>query len=264
MDPAATGEAACDAPLVLVSSAEGGRHALPARSVADGLARAGWAVHYAGDDPEPGDLLHQVLALEPHAVCLSASLHSTLAHVRPLFASLAAIGVPVVVGGRAFGDDPQRALRLGATAYAADASAAVEIIRALPRRLVRPERAGGSVRAADDEAAWIVAHLPALAAASLGGLGATPAAVGVGRAELTGHARHLLGSLAAALVAGEAAIVEETHDWLAETLRSLGADDGLLTALRTGVLRVLRGRDLARGLLEAAAPGAGEEDGVSA
>ena len=107
-----------EAPLILVSCLERERHAFPALVVAEALMLAGYRVNYVGSDPEPGDLLRQILVLKPRAVLFSASLTSSLGGQKSLLGSIRAIGIPVVVGGRAFGGDERRALALGATAYA--------------------------------------------------------------------------------------------------------------------------------------------------
>ena len=147
---------ASDAPLVVVSCLERERHALPALVVAETLMIAGYRVNYVGSDPEPGDLLRRILTLKPRAVLFSASLTSSLAGQKSLLGSIRAIGIPVVVGGRAFGGDDRRALALGATAYARGIDDVLRLMADLP-----PGREPGqsmSLGPADEEAAWVLEY----------------------------------------------------------------------------------------------------------
>ncbi|WP_170219271.1 cobalamin B12-binding domain-containing protein [Nocardioides litoris] len=111
-------------PLVVVACVETERHSLPALVIAEGLAGEGYRVDYLGGDPDPTHLVRAVVTTRPRAVLFSASLTSSLAGQKRVFAELRAFGIPVVVGGSAFGGDPDRALALGATAYAADLASA--------------------------------------------------------------------------------------------------------------------------------------------
>lgn len=251
-----------DAPLVVVSCVPGERHALPALVVAEGMTLAGLRVHYAGADPEPTDLLRQVAALGPLAVLLSASLNPTLARAKALVGGIRALGVPVVLGGRALAGHPQRAVTLGATAHAGDVPAALRVLAGLPARSAAP--APGPVRPAEDEGWWIVDHarevvpmvLRAVSARRVRSWsGSVAPAPEVGLEGLAGHVGHLLGSLAAALVTDDETILVETRDWLTRLLRARGADDELVAELWSAVARPLRSRPLARVMLERTAPG---------
>ena len=98
----------------MVSCLEGERHALPALVVAEGLTAAGYRVTYIGGDPEPGDLLRQVLLLKPRAVLFSASLTSSLGSQKPLLRSIGAIGM--VSCGQCTSRRAQSRLRASSTA----------------------------------------------------------------------------------------------------------------------------------------------------
>ena len=248
------------APLVLVACIEGERHALPALVVAESLQVAGYRVNYVGCDPEPHDLLREVLVLKPRAVLFSASLTSSLARQKGLFGSIRAIGIPVIVGGQAFGGDERRARALGATAYAPGVGDVLRLLEALPPRLrpvPRPEEGP-----ADAEAAWILGYrgriTPLVVRAverRLGGEGERPQ----WWPELGGHVDHLLGCLAAALVTGDETIMIEVRDWLGLVLTRRGADAGLVTEIWDLLAEPLRGHPLARVYLAgSAAPSEGD------
>lgn len=249
-------------PLVVVTCIGSERHALPALVIAEALGFAGFRVHYVGGDPEPADLLRQVLVLKPRAVLLSASLTSSLATQKPLLAEIRAIGIPTIVGGQAFGGDERRACALGATAFASSLEEAVDLLRCLPERLTpvpRPEETP-----ADIEAAWIneFRHeitpyvVRALARPSSD---AEPAWWG----ELAEHVDHLLGCLAASLVTGDETIMVEVRDWLERLLARRGAGPDLVREIWDLVAEPLRGHPLARVHLAGAAPPVGPPAGQS-
>jgi methanogenic corrinoid protein MtbC1 len=251
-----------DAPLVLVSCLERERHALPALVVAEALGLAGYRVNYVGGDPEPGDLLRQILVLKPRAVLFSASLTSSLGTQKPLLGNIRAIGIPVIVGGQAFGGDERRARALGATAYARSVEEVLALLEELPDRLepVTPRPAGP----AEVEAAWITQFrgeitpyvVRTLARRHLGD-GERPAWF----VELEGQMEHLLGCLTAALVTGDETIMVEVRDWLTRVLVRRGGEAGVVDEVWALVAEPLRGHPLARlHLAGSAAPPAGPGD----
>lgn len=243
-----------EAPLVVVACVAGERHAMPALVVAEGLALEGLRVHYLGADPDPADLLAQVELLRPRAVLLSATLSASLASTKALFAGVRALGVPVVVGGRAFGGDARRAEALGATAYAPDVATAVRLVRELPP--VDPGPAAAVGHPGEVEGGRIAERQHEIVPTVLGLLtadaGPTP---GVSRAELVDHVRHVLGSLAAALVSEDESILVETRDWLAHLLASRGAGPDLVARLWAAVGAALGEQTTARRALDRTAPG---------
>ncbi|MEQ7849515.1 cobalamin B12-binding domain-containing protein [Nocardioides kribbensis] len=253
-------EADASAPLVIVSCLEHERHALPALIVAESLLLAGYRVTYVGGDPEPAGLLHDILSLKPRAVLFSASLTSSLAGQKSLFSSIRAIGIPVVVGGQAFGGDETRALALGATAYAATPGEAARVIDALPPRV--PQTGPAEAGPADVEAAWIADYhheiapyvVRAIAARHDVAVGA-PSSAPDWWTDFPGYVDHVLGCLAAALVVGDETIMIEVRDWLERVLEARHAPDGLVAEVWGLLAEPLRGHPLARVHLAGAAPG---------
>jgi methanogenic corrinoid protein MtbC1 len=243
-----------DRPLVLVGCAEQERHTLPALVVAETLALSGYRVVHEIGDPDPGALLREVLRRKPRAVLLSASLTSSLATLKGLIDSILAIGIPVVVGGRAFGGDERRAHALGATAYAATPADALRLLDELPERLDRvPSAPPGP---AEVEAAWIHEYrhqvtpyvVRALARRHLQG-GVVPA----WWEELEDLVDHLLGCVAASLVTCDETIVVEVRDWLTQVLATRGGTPQLVQEIWQLVAEPLRGHPLARVHLAAGA-----------
>jgi methanogenic corrinoid protein MtbC1 len=252
-------------PLVVVSCLEGERHALPALVVAEGLTAAGYRVTYVGGDPEPSDLLRQVLLLKPRAVLFSASLTSSLGSQKPLLGSIGAIGIPVIVGGQAFGGDGRRARALGAAAYAESVDDVLRLLAELPERM--PVATPPPATEADVEAAWLVEYrheitpyvVRALAQRHLDG-GVRPE----WWRELEEHLDHVIGCLASALVTGDETIMVEVRDWMEQVLTRRGADAAVVADTWQELAVPLRGHPLARlHLAGSVAPVAGAGDGLA-
>ncbi len=132
-----------DADVAVVSCLTGDLHALPALVIAHGLTARGFRVVYVGADPEQSGLLVLVLRLRPRVVLFSASLTSSLSAQKTLFHNIASVGIPLIVGGRAFGGSElgaRRAHALGATAYAETVDEVMELLAPLPARTRRRRR----------------------------------------------------------------------------------------------------------------------------
>jgi len=208
---------------------------------------AGYRVNHVGSDPEPGDLLRQILALKPRAVLFSASLTSSLAGQKSLLGSIRAIGIPVVVGGRAFGGDERRALALGATAYARGIDDVLQLMHELPGR--REPGHSQALGPADEEAAWVMEYageiapyvLRAIAHRHEHDLEWPP-----WWTEFESHMEHVVGCLAAALVTGDESIMVETRDWLTQVLTRRGAGPDLVAEVWELLAEPLRAQPLAR------------------
>lgn len=113
---------------VLVVCADGEWHVLPARLLAEELAEVGFRVTFAGGSVPPDLLVDTVRDLAPDAVAVSCTLSLNLAGASRTVAAAHAAGRPVLVGGAAFGDDRDRAIAVGADAWAADAELAAGIV----------------------------------------------------------------------------------------------------------------------------------------
>lgn len=233
-------------PTVVVACVEHERHSLPALVIAEGLAWEGYNVTYLGGDPDPDRLVREIVGGRCRAVLFSVSTTSSLAGQKRVFDELRSFGIPVIVGGSAFGGDPARAAALGATAYADDLAAAIALLEDLPHRLPPvqvPDRTP-----ADVEAEWIIENRQVLTegvvARLLDRLG-TPA-LPAWWPDLVGHVDHVVGCVAAAVATGDETIVVEVRDWLGHVVEARGGDRGAVTDLWTLLAVPLRGHPLAR------------------
>lgn len=242
-----------DADVALVSCLRGDLHALPALVIAHDLTAHGFRVVYVGADPEQSSLLVLVLRLRPRVVLFSASLTSSLSAQKMLFQNIAAVGIPLIVGGRAFGGRElgvRRAKALGATAYAETVDEVVELLAPLPARTRQPASAVSG--AGDDDAMWLHRYRSEIApdvmrALTDRHLGTHP--VGESWPELADHVEHVLGCLAAAIMTDDDTIVTEVRDWLIVVLRHRGVDTNLVDEVWDLLAERMRGHPVARAFL---------------
>lgn len=124
-----------EAGRVTVACIDGEWHALPARLLAEVLRLRGWQVDFLGAQVPTPHLIAHVHRTGPVAVALSCSIPTGLPTAHAAITACQAAGVPVIVGGAAFGPDGRRARLLGADAWGPDARAAAESLRrGVPRR----------------------------------------------------------------------------------------------------------------------------------
>ncbi|MGZ6996433.1 MAG: cobalamin B12-binding domain-containing protein [Acidimicrobiia bacterium] len=123
----AGGLAPSDGPLVVVACPEGDAHSLPARVVTAVLAMRGFRSVLLGGSLPAIDLGDYLERQEPIAVALSISMPAALYRSVASVAVAHDRGIPVVVGGRAVGDEAL-ARRLGADAWAETADGAGDVL----------------------------------------------------------------------------------------------------------------------------------------
>ncbi|HEY3834859.1 MAG TPA: cobalamin-dependent protein [Acidimicrobiia bacterium] len=121
-------------PRVGIGCAPGEWHEVPARMAAVDLRCEGCNVTLLGASVTAEQLDEYVSDAHPHAVALSASLTSRFAGVADSIDALHRRGVPVIVGGAAFGTAANRAHALGADAWCPDGDAAAQAVRAWEHR----------------------------------------------------------------------------------------------------------------------------------
>ncbi|MFJ6700593.1 B12-binding domain-containing protein [Streptomyces sp. NPDC091272] len=122
---------------ITVACVDGEWHALPARLVAEVLKLRGWQVDYLGAQVPAPHLIAHLHRTGADAVALSSSIATRLPTAHAAITACQAVGVPVLVGGAAFGPDGRYARLLGAQAWAPDARAAADLLAEGP--LPRPE-----------------------------------------------------------------------------------------------------------------------------
>lgn len=129
-------------------------HSLPARLLAQVLTMRGWEVDFLGAQVPTPQLIRHVHQSGPDAVALSSSIPIRLPHAHAAITACQAVGMPVLVGGAAFGPDGRYARILGANAWAGDARQAAEELGkgiARPDPLADHQVAGGLPHLADQE-----------------------------------------------------------------------------------------------------------------
>ncbi|NKY43234.1 cobalamin B12-binding domain-containing protein [Nocardia cerradoensis] len=136
----ATGARPGSAGRVTVACVDGEWHALPARLVAEVLRLRGWHVDFLGAQVPTRHLIAHLHNTGPDAVLLSSSLPTRLPSAHGTITACQAAGVPVLVGGAAFGPGGRYAEVLGADAWAPDAATAAELLARGLRREQRPHR----------------------------------------------------------------------------------------------------------------------------
>jgi methanogenic corrinoid protein MtbC1 len=238
---------------VLVACAEREWHALPAMIIDCAFRAAGWDTTLLGASTSPLRLNQHLQDIGPDAVAVSCSVLGSLPTCRRFIEASTAVGVPILVGGPAFGPDDVRARALGATAWAPDAHTAITVLQTLPA-VVEPA-APLPDQAAAEQAALSEDHRRLVALMreqwSLASSVTTSEADRLQSVmEIADDALHqLLHAVSAVLLTGDHRPIAETAAWVADLIRSRGGDEMMLTEL-TGVLGVaLREHPLANQLI---------------
>jgi len=105
------------APFIVVATAEKDDHSLPARAVAAHLLYLGYRTSFLGANV-PGDDLREFLQIEtPSSLVLSAAMTTHLLGARAVIEAAHSVGVPVIAGGKAFGESGNWAESVGADAW---------------------------------------------------------------------------------------------------------------------------------------------------
>jgi len=102
---------------VAFACAEGEWHTTPARMAMLLMRDTGWRVRFLGGSLPPAMLAVSLTQSPPEALAISCTLAGNLPGVLPMVRIAHDVGVPVMVGGRAFDRDGVRAGMLGADAY---------------------------------------------------------------------------------------------------------------------------------------------------
>ena len=113
---------------VVVCCPEGEDHEIPADMVCQVLRSYGWPAEQLGGEVEAAELRGYLTRRRPAALLVSCTTPCGLAGAARAIDTAHDVGVPVMVGGAAFGRDDLRALRLGAAAWAPTVKAAVSTL----------------------------------------------------------------------------------------------------------------------------------------
>jgi methanogenic corrinoid protein MtbC1 len=240
---------------VVVACAEREWHALPAMIIDCALRAHGWDTTLLGASTNPLRLNQHLQDRGPEAVAVSCSVLGSLPTCRRFIEAATASGIPVLVGGPAFGPDDVRAMALGATAWAADAHAAIVAMDGLPAVVepaaALPTEAAAEQAALESDHRRLVALMRerwALVASVVTPTADTLHSV-IDVADDVVH--QILHAVSAALLTGDHRVLTQTARWVAELLRTRGADHMMIEELVEVLVLVMRDYPLAGELVRA-------------
>lgn len=232
---------------VLVACAEREWHELPAMIIACSLRSHGWHTTLLGAATSPMRFSQHLADIGPDAVAISCSVLGALPTSRRFIEAASAAGVPVLVGGQAFGRDDVRARALGATAWAGDAHSAVTAMDRLPTVIAAlpdlPAAAVAEQRVLDVQhrsiaesvrERWSLTRAQSLVDTGIG----------------TDSLNQTLHAVSAALLTGDSRPISETADWVTDILQARNVNASAVTELAQLFVAALADLPLSRGLVE--------------
>ncbi|GHG28138.1 B12-binding domain-containing protein [Streptomyces filamentosus] len=219
---------------VTVACVDGEWHALPARLLAEVLRGRGFVVDYLGAHVPTPHLIAHLHQTGTDVVALSSSLPVRLPTAHAAVTAVQAIGLPVLVGGAAFGPDGRYARLLGADGWAPDARAAARLLAVGPPR-PRPARLPvDPPHLADQEYTLVTRARTRLVLQTLQGLeDAVPAMASYTdrqRERTAEDLAHIVDFLGASLYADDPELFTGFVTWTAGILRARGVPGGALVA----------------------------------
>ncbi|KMO73830.1 twin-arginine translocation pathway signal protein [Mycolicibacterium chubuense] len=234
---------------VLVACAEREWHALPAMIIDCTLRSDGWNTVLMGAATSPARLNQYLQDYGPEAVAVSCSMLGSLSATRRFIEASTAAGVPILVGGPAFGVDDVRAKALGATAWAADAQGALAAVADLPA--VVPPAMPLPADAVAEQANLEHDHRLIVEGLAAGWSVTARALPDRADAEVAIDAlNQLLHAVSAVLLTGDSRPVPETTAWIAEVVTTRGFDVAVVAELAEKASAALQGYPLARGIVD--------------
>ncbi|MFG1811647.1 B12-binding domain-containing protein [Streptomyces sp. NPDC049040] len=213
---------------IAVACVDGEWHSLPARLLAEVLKLRGWRVDYLGAQVPAPHLISHLHRTDSSVVALSSSIATRLPTAHAAITACQAVGVPVLVGGAAFGPDGRYARMLGADAWASDARVAADRLARGP--LPRPQPDHQPIEdlphLADQEYTMVARNSAALVRTVFTGLeDAFPAVrdyTELQREHTAEDLAHIVGFLATALYLGDEELFSGFIVWTAGILTARG------------------------------------------
>lgn len=234
---------------VLVACAEREWHALPAMIIDCTLRSEGWDSVLMGAATSPARLNQYLQDYGPEAVAVSCSMLGSLSATRRFIEASTAAGVPILVGGPAFGVDDVRAKALGATAWAADAQGALAAVADLPA--VVPPAMPLPPDAVAEQADLEHDHRLIVDGLAAGWSVTARTLPDRADAEVAMDAlNQLLHAVSAVLLTGDSRPVPETAAWIAEVVTTRGFDVAVVAELAEKATAALQDYPLARGIVD--------------
>jgi hypothetical protein len=202
--------------LIVVACAEGDWHSLPAQMLAE-LLRA--------------HVLSLLDRRPPDALAVSCNLPIFFTGVTRLADVAHGHGVPVIAGGRALGDGPDRALRLGADGWASRIDGALTVLRDWQRN--PPTLATDPIRL-DPRALQLERRAPEVGASAYVALAAAYPDMGTYNADQLARTSedlvYITRFIAAGRLVDDPTVVSEFFAWLVNLLTARGIPAGAVTA----------------------------------
>ncbi|MEV4642724.1 cobalamin-dependent protein [Actinoplanes sp. NPDC049548] len=238
---------------ITVACVDGEWHALPVRILGEMLRLDGWRVDFLGASVPGPHLVTHLHQTGPDAVALSCMIPTRLPRAHAAITACRSVGVPVIAGGRGFGQDGRWAQRLGADAWAAGAEEAVaRLAHRWPPVMGDPY---ATAFLGDDEYTYVVRHRGDLVQGTMDRLTAAyppMAAYDQRQHDATiEDLGHIVDFLAAALYVGDPQVFTDFLDWTAAVLEARSVPPVALQAGLRLVKEQLRDFPTATGILDA-------------
>lgn len=200
---------------VAMACAVGEWHLLPARMAAEALRAHGADVVFLAASPDPAALTAFLTAQPFTALAVSSTMATNLFGAAATIAAGHAAGVPVMVGGSAWGHDSARADALGADHHVRDIAEAMTVLRAWaqePPRTFTPTLIDEKTRAVHDTA-------DAVAEQAMGALpDGTERLADVERRYIQTGLAHVARSAAAAHLVNDPSVLQDALTWITRVL----------------------------------------------
>ncbi|MBO2455635.1 B12-binding domain-containing protein [Actinomadura barringtoniae] len=117
---------------IAVACTDGEWHAMPARLLSTVLGLRGWQVDHVGTQLPIPYLIAHLHRTRPAVAALSSTMITQLPTAHSAVVACHAIGIPVLVGGAAYGPDGRYAQLVGAEGWAPDARGVADVLAAGP------------------------------------------------------------------------------------------------------------------------------------
>jgi len=231
---------------VVVACAEREWHALPAMIVGAAIRLHGWEVVLLGASTSPARLSQCLHDVGPDATAVSCSVLGAMSTTRRFIEASTTAGIPIMVGGSAFGGDDRRARALGATAWAPHAQGAVDALLNLPAVVRRVPPLPRSLMA--EHSAIEIGHhdLVETLRARWSATTTNGPVTEVSR-EVLHQALH---AVSVALLTNDPRPLPETAAWIDHLLTARDADHGLAAELGVVLASTLRDYPVAHDLVQ--------------
>ena len=215
-----------DGPLVVIATAQGDDHSLPARAISAHLLFQGYRTIFLGADI-PGEQLTEFLeAEEPVALVLSVAMSTHLLGARSVVEAAHAAGVPVLVGGKAFGPDGAWSAAVGADGWVASLREVEDVVErwveSPPELRDVPDLTEALVSLRENRSTIVAQADRALGADSDGRLGM--------------EVRLLLAAVEASLLTGDDRVAGQMLAWQETSLTAHGLDPAKVIGALEGPL----------------------------